>query len=95
MKWLLLLIITLKNYWGKIMFKRVDNAVPEVIEGFSYMNKDGDIECVDFSYYTSESMSVDLTTLNNSGDPLSSIYISDIPNLIKALQAAYDFKMKE
>lgn len=64
------------------MYKRVDDS--EEIEGFSYENKEFDLAIV--SYQDDDLIQIDeggLTTL---------VYTEDIPKLIKALQAAYDYK---
>ena len=68
------------------MFKRVDfEESDEVIEGFSYMNMDGDEERVAF-----DSCGIDIVDLQYyTKVPLSAVYVDDIPKLIKALQAAY------
>ena len=68
------------------MFKRVDEAGVEKITGYSYKNKDGEIESVkmDGIYPT-----VDIRDSSGAG---VEIYMTDIPHLIKALQAAYDHK---
>ena len=65
------------------MIKHIDE--PDVITGFAYTNKDGDTESVVYDWdMVSICIDVDI--------PLSAIYIEDIPSLIKALQAAYDYK---
>ena len=67
------------------MFKRVDVTGNEKLEGFSYLNQDGDEEsvslpdCIDFV-----TISVD--------NYKTYIYKEDIPKLIKALEAVYNYK---
>lgn len=70
------------------MYKRVDESSEDVIEGFSYVNKLGEAEFVDFSL--AEGV-VDISVESHS----ISIYTSDIPKLILALQAAYDYLEKK
>lgn len=65
------------------MYKRIDIDVSQVIEGFSYANVHGNIESVVFEY--------DMVTLQDSDSAMSTVYIKDIPKLIKALQSAYDY----
>lgn len=69
------------------MFVRVDNEDSPVVEGFSYINRDGDEEQVEI--YNDE-----LIEINGSGSSHLPIYSKDIPKLIKALQAAYDHIQK-
>lgn len=71
------------------MFKKIDGSGEQELEGFSYINKHGDEEAVSF-----EEDTVYLMYVANS-DALSVIYLEDIPKLIKALQAAYDYKRSE
>lgn len=70
------------------MFKSVDEESIDEIEGFSYLNKDGDKEFVelDWSY---------VVLRGGGGDGLDAIYYEDIPKMILALQAAYDHNLKE
>ena len=70
------------------MFKRVDvEKGGEVIEGFSYVNSDGDEERV--AFLSNVDNVVDLQYYNRT--PMSSVYVDDIPKLIKALQAAHKY----
>ena len=71
------------------MFKRVDvEKDDEVIEGFSYVNMDGDEERV--AFLSNVDNVVDLQYYNRT--PMSSVvYVDDIPKLIKALQAAHKY----
>ena len=59
-------------------------------ENFAYTNIDGDVEYVQADVREN---SVDLCEFGHTG--LSCVYFKDIPKLILALQAAYDFKFKE
>ena len=65
------------------MLIRVDEKGSERIEGFAYENQNGDIESVCF--FRENIVYVNINTY----DPVQ-VYIKDIPNLILALQAAYD-----
>lgn len=65
------------------MLVRVDN-VTEVANQWGYDNEDGELECIEFA---ANEPSIQILC----GDsPTSRIYTEDIPNLIKALQAAYN-----
>lgn len=68
-------------------YKRVDDD--EVIEGFSYLNKKGKIETVSVDNGVG---AVCITVVGGEGDSQDKAWVwaDDIPNLIKALQAAYD-----
>ena len=67
------------------MFKHVDITSSEKRKGFSYLNRDGDEEFVSLpngpynivTIYTDENVD---------------IYKEDIPKLIKALEAVYNYK---
>lgn len=84
------------------MFKRID--VPEVKEkttGFSYISKDGVEEVVVLGGYGSSGTAANGNCVEfraGTGEfnsvKTDSVFIhkQDIPNLIKALQSAYDFK---
>jgi len=70
------------------MYKRVDCDGEDYIEGFSYLNlydEEESVELVKGERYV---------IVRADGDKVG-IYDKDIPKLIKALQAAYDYKMKE
>lgn len=67
----------------------VDSGKLEVITEWGYINKRGNSEYVN----AGEPLAVSLHTMDD--DPLHEIYYEDIPNLIKALQAAYDSKQGE
>lgn len=74
------------------MYQPVDEERLTKIEGFCYTNQSGDVEHV--------KLNVDTVTITTDEDPddykdYVYIYYSDIPNLIKALQAAYDHKQKD
>lgn len=66
------------------MYKKIDETI-ERIEGFEYSNKFGAIERVKFLHDT-------VVFEDDEGDELRAFYLDDIPKLIKALQAAYDYK---
>ncbi len=69
------------------MYKRVDNEPPkEEISGYSYINEDGLEEVVTVCDYDNT------VTFIDSENRKTHVYKSDIPKLIKALQAAYDHK---
>lgn len=66
------------------MYIRVDvEDTEEEIEGFSYINKDGEEEVV---IANGADPYIEICTDGYSDVP---IYYEDIPNLIKALKAAY------
>lgn len=69
------------------MFKRVDITGNERIEGFSYINKDGDEESVSLP----DGPSNVITLLFTDGEDVY-VYKEDIPKLIKALEAVYNYK---
>lgn len=64
------------------MFKRVDTEDTDELQGFEYENQCGDRERVILEFD-----GVRLTEMDN--EPLSIIFYEDIPNLIKALKAAF------
>ena len=59
----------------------------EVAGKFGYTNANGNIEYVEI--YDLECKWLDFVSC--SGLPMSMVYTEDIPKLIKALQAAYDY----
>jgi len=67
------------------MFKRVDITGDEELEGFSYINKDGDEESVSLPD------GIDVVTISVDNYK-TYIYKEDIPKLIKALEAVYNYK---
>ena len=70
------------------MFERVDvEESGEVLEGFSYLNMNDEEERVFFD--SNDNDIVDLQYYNKM--PMSSVYVDDIPKLIKALQAAHKY----
>ena len=69
------------------MFKRVDIDSNEKLEGFSYLNQDGDEETVSLPVGPSNV----ITLLFTDGEKVY-IYKEDIPKLIKALEAVYNYK---
>ena len=70
------------------MFVRVDlEDTKPSIEGFSYENEDGDLEKV----VVDGSPAV---VVQDNANGSVTIYQTDIPKLIKALQAAYDHIQK-
>ena len=71
------------------MFKRVDEDTESIeLEGFSYKNNDGVLEFV-----LMDSFSVSFRDAH--GYAVSGVHYEDIPNMIKALQAAYDDHQEE
>ena len=66
------------------MFKRVDITGNEKLEGFSYINKEGDEETVSLSNGSLVYIEI--------GEDVCCIYKEDIPKLIKALEAVYNYK---
>ena len=70
-----------------MMFKRVDITGNERIEGFSYINKDGDEESVSLP----DGPNNVITLLFTDGEDVY-VYKEDIPKLIKALEAVYNYK---
>lgn len=69
------------------MFKRIDADNNIKFEGYSYLDKNGNEESVRMHYESTEHRYVEIT---NSAQEKVIFYKEDIPNLIKALQAAYD-----
>lgn len=67
----------------------VDSDKLEVVTEWGYLNKNGVIEYVD----ASESFAVCMYCSDKN--VLNEIYYEDIPNMIKALQAAYNYKQGE
>lgn len=72
------------------MLKRVDNLEKgPAITGYSYMNADDEVESVS----TPDVDGICTISLEGPQGPIKSyVFHYDIPNLIKALQAAYDHK---
>lgn len=68
------------------MFKRVDVTGNEKLEGFSYLNQGGDEEYVSLPAGPSNIVTISI----DRGD--SVVYKDDIPKLIKALEAVYNYK---
>lgn len=68
------------------MFKRVDVDEGN-IEGFSYLNRWDELEVV--------KLGGDVVRIKVDGHNELPIFLSDIPKLIKALQAAYEHKTGE
>ena len=64
------------------MFKRVDAEETDELQGFEYENQCGDKERVVLEFD-----GVRLTEMDDG--PLCIVFYEDIPNLIKALQAAF------
>lgn len=69
------------------MYKRVDGTVLEEpsFDGFSYINKDGKEESVEINLGIFDVVSINLYCCEKAH-----VYLEDIPNLIKALQATYN-----
>lgn len=74
-------------------FKRVDSISNEPLEGFSYLNQNGHEEAVrmekgsPLAKITYAKADLNSTYFN--------VYYKDIPNLVKALTAAYEQEMGE
>ena len=69
------------------MLKRIDGVcADQKITGYSYMNFDGEINAVVVDWKGIVGLEA------ADGTPLSKFYQPDIPNLILALQAAYEHK---
>lgn len=66
------------------MFKRVDDEVGGKLEGFSYLSSAGREEFVELCSWDDT-----IVSLYADGSKIE-LYVDDIPNMIKALQAAYD-----
>lgn len=58
---------------------------------WGYTNLDGDIESVHLSLYGGGGE----VQIRHGLDKISCFYLSDVPNLIKALQAAYTYSQQE
>lgn len=69
------------------MLVRVDD-VKSIPTQWGYTNEDGDLELVEFDGNL-------VVHLSSSDQTMSVVYTSDIPNLIKALQAAYNFSQEK
>lgn len=69
------------------MFIKIDEE-QEQLDGFSYSNAHGGIEVVKMEKAW-------VVFEDDYAAQVSEIYYADIPKLIKALQMAYDYKMKE
>ena len=69
------------------MFKRIDEKHEKIV-GYSYANQDGEIEKVKVVDYTD----ICAIVLISPDETTVHVYREDIPNLVKALQAAYDHK---
>ncbi len=66
-------------------YRRVGIEGDDRLEGFVYCNKDGEDEFVNLGSVVAEIVST---------DSQCHIYYEDIPNLILALQAVYDYNLK-
>ena len=71
------------------MFKRIDGDGKEEITGFSWADKEGNMENLRMEHIEGCPHTI---TLQNSAEEETTFYKDDIPKLILALQAAYDFK---
>lgn len=71
------------------MYKRVDEEEekPE-IDGFSYVSSEGDLEAVRLDGHI-------VMFVYPPAQPMSIIYVKDIPKMIKALAAAYEHETGE
>lgn len=68
------------------MYKRID-GVEEAPNGFTYVNKHGFVEGVHLDTFTA-----DIGTVEGSGSISEdgfTVYVDDIPLLVRALQSAY------
>ena len=65
----------------------VDNPVS--VQGFAYTNIKGKME-----YVNADTLYEHFELLDENNEDISRLYYEDIPKLILALQAAYDFKFK-
>lgn len=73
------------------MLKRIDEG-SEKVTGYSYENLDGRIEYVEYRF-GGRFVDIYLDTGDGTGKyDKTTVCHGDIPNLIKALQAAYDHK---
>lgn len=68
------------------MYIRVDNTESEAVNGFQYRNQDGEEESVEIDIYSSG----ETVALALANEPMVYVYTKDIPNLILALQKAYE-----
>jgi uncharacterized protein involved in tellurium resistance len=66
------------------MYKRVNEGIVDEFEGFSYFNMYNEEEFVNVEGDDTVSIRIDGNSVH--------IYDKDIPNLIRALQAAYEHK---
>lgn len=69
------------------MYIKVDEQQQTEIEGFQYTNKNGLDELVKLEQNW-------VSFQGSSGVEISEVYYEDIPNFIKALEAAYEHKIK-
>jgi hypothetical protein len=68
----------------------VDTTKGKTCEQFGYTSKCNEVEYVEADVNCSQ-----ILILRHDGEAINTIYYEDIPKLILALQAAYDFKFKE
>lgn len=68
------------------MFKRVDVTGDEKLEGFSYLNKEGEEEFVSLPYGIDGVINISIDK------EIVCVYKEDLPKLIKALEAVYNYK---
>jgi hypothetical protein len=73
---------------ARIMVDEVDQKFPDKME-FAFSNQDGDVE-----YVYLEKGIAHIASIKVTGSDEVEVYFQDIPNLIKALQAAYNFKQQ-
>ena len=66
------------------MYKRVNEGIQDDFEGFSYLNIYNEEEFVNVTGDGTVSIRVDGNSVH--------LFDKDIPNLIRALQAAYEYK---
>jgi len=71
----------------------VDNTeVTDNVQQFGYKNKYGIVEYIGVDLLGHEDT---VEIADEQGDYIQHIYIEDIPKMIKALQAAYNFAMED
>jgi hypothetical protein len=73
---------------ARIMVDEIDQKSPDKME-FAFRNLDGDVEFV----YVKKDMA-HIASIKFAGAHEVEVYFQDIPMLIKALQAVYNFKQQ-
>lgn len=72
-------------------YKQIDTFEDEVFEGWSYVDKDHDEIFVGVPRLCNGGMVSDIGIVG-MGEHVFSMFVKDIPKLIKALEAAYNYK---